>query len=67
MTRSQAALSSSARFRTRKLSTRLALEIIREDQADQIDDDAQRVVPQVDSGVERGEESVRTFCFSSLL
>lgn len=56
MTRSTVA--GSARFRQRKLSTRQALQILREDQVDQIDDEAQRNVPKVDTGVEKGEEIV---------
>ncbi|KAI9881349.1 MAG: Enhancer of polycomb-like protein 1 [Pleopsidium flavum] len=45
-----------ARFRQRKLSTKQTLQILREDQVDQIDDDAQRNIPKVDTGVEKGEE-----------
>ncbi|KAI9796234.1 MAG: Enhancer of polycomb-like protein 1 [Candelina submexicana] len=45
-----------ARFRQRKLSTKVALAIVREDQVDRIDDDAQRNIPKVDTGVEKGEE-----------
>lgn len=56
MTRSTA--TGSARFRQRKLSTRQTLQILREDQVDQVDDEAQRNVPKVDTGVEKGEEIV---------
>jgi len=47
-----------ARFRQRKLSTKQTLQILREDQVDQLDDDAQRNIPKVDTGVEKGEEIV---------
>ena len=56
MTRSTVA--GSARFRQRKLSTRQTLQILREDQVDQADDEAQRNVPKVETGVEKGEEIV---------
>ncbi|KAL8754794.1 MAG: hypothetical protein Q9199_004094 [Rusavskia elegans] len=54
MTRSTVA--ASARFRQRKLTTKQALQILREDQIDSVDDDAQRNVPKVETGVEKGEE-----------
>ncbi|KAL8658201.1 MAG: hypothetical protein Q9226_001169 [Calogaya cf. arnoldii] len=54
MTRSTVA--ASARFRQRKLTTKQALQILREDQIDSLDDDAQRNVPKVETGVEKGEE-----------
>ncbi|KAL8764261.1 MAG: hypothetical protein Q9184_000230 [Pyrenodesmia sp. 2 TL-2023] len=54
MTRSTAA--GSARFRQRKLTTKQALQILREDQIDAIDEDGQRNVPKVETGVEKGEE-----------
>ena len=60
MTRSTAA--ASARFRQRKLSTRQALQILREDQVEKVDDEAQRNVPKVETGVEKGEEIVCIFC-----
>ena len=47
-----------ARFRQRKLSTKQTLQILREDQVDQVDDDGQRNIPKVDTGVEKGEEIV---------
>ncbi|KAI9721444.1 MAG: hypothetical protein M1812_002206 [Candelaria pacifica] len=53
MTRAGAA---GARFRQRKLSTKVALAIVREDQVDKVDDDTQRNIPRVDTGVEKGEE-----------
>lgn len=56
MTRS--AVAASARFRQRKLSTKQTLQILREDQVEKIDDEAQRNVPKVETGVEKGEEIV---------
>ena len=56
MTRSTVA--ASARFRQRKLTTKQALQILREDQIESVDDDAQRNVPKVETGVEKGEEVV---------
>ena len=56
MTRSTAV--PSARFRQRKLGPRQPLQIVREDQVDKLDDEAQRNVPRVESGVEKGEEVV---------
>ncbi|KAG0129816.1 enhancer of polycomb-like-domain-containing protein [Tuber indicum] len=44
------------RFRTRKLSTKQSLAVLRENQIDSVDDDAQRNIPQIETGVERGEE-----------
>ncbi|KAI9818523.1 MAG: Enhancer of polycomb-like protein 1 [Pycnora praestabilis] len=52
MTRAGAA----ARFRQRKLSTKHQLAVVREDQVEKVDDDAQRNIPKVDTGVEKGEE-----------
>jgi hypothetical protein len=46
------------RFRTRKLSTKQSLAILRENQIDSVDDDAQRHIPQIETGVERQEEIV---------
>ena len=46
------------RFRTRKLSTKQSLAVLRENQIDSVDDDAQRNIPQIETGVERGEEIV---------
>ncbi|KAL8707834.1 MAG: hypothetical protein Q9220_007188 [cf. Caloplaca sp. 1 TL-2023] len=54
MTRSSVA--GSARFRQRKLTTKQSLQILREDQIDTVDDDGQRNVPRVETGVEKGEE-----------
>ncbi|KAL7268454.1 Enhancer of polycomb-like protein 1 [Rhizina undulata] len=44
------------RFRTRKLSTKQSLAVLRENQIDSVDDDAQRNIPQIETGVERQEE-----------
>jgi enhancer of polycomb-like protein len=54
MTRAGAA----ARFRQRKLSTKQTLAIVREDQVDKVEDDPQRNIPKVETGVEKGEEIV---------
>ena len=54
MTRAGAA----ARFRQRKLSTKQTLAVVREDQVDKVDDDPQRNIPKVETGVEKGEEIV---------
>ena len=62
MTRSTVA--GSARFRQRKLSTRQALQILREDEVDQVDDEAQRNITKVDTGVEKGEEIVSRYLLS---
>ena len=48
----------SARFRQRKLGTRQSLQVVREDQIDKIDEEVQRNVPRVETGVEKGEEIV---------
>ncbi|KAI9850682.1 MAG: Enhancer of polycomb-like protein 1 [Thelocarpon superellum] len=53
MTRAGAA---GARFRQRKLSTKHSLQILREDQVEKVEDDQQRNIPKVDTGVEKGEE-----------
>lgn len=59
MTRSTAA---GNRFRTRKLSTKQSLAVLRESQIDSIDDDGQRYIPQIETGVDQREEIV---CFPS--
>ncbi|KZF22668.1 histone acetyltransferase complex component Epl1 [Xylona heveae TC161] len=46
-----------ARFRQRKLSTKQTLQVLREDQVEKIDDDPQRHVPKVETGVEKTEET----------
>jgi enhancer of polycomb-like protein len=53
-----------ARFRQRKLSTKQHLQILREDQVEKIDDEAQRNIPKVDTGVEKAEELVCAFFIS---
>ncbi|KAI9826885.1 MAG: Enhancer of polycomb-like protein 1 [Thelocarpon impressellum] len=53
MTRAGAA---GARFRQRKLSTKQSLQVLREDQVEKVEDDQQRNIPKVDTGVEKGEE-----------
>ena len=55
MTRAGAA---GARFRQRKLSTKQSLQVVREDQVEKLEDDQQRNIPKVDTGVEKGEEIV---------
>lgn len=47
-----------ARFRQRKLSTKQALQIVREDQVENADSEQQRNVPKVETGVEKAEEIV---------
>lgn len=50
---------SSQRFRQRKLSTKQNLPILRESEVDNLaDDEAQRHIPKVETGVEKGEEIV---------
>ncbi|KAF2811481.1 uncharacterized protein BDZ99DRAFT_384236 [Mytilinidion resinicola] len=45
------------RFRQRKLSTKQNLAVLRENEVEQqLDDDAQRHIPKVETGVEKGEE-----------
>ena len=47
--------------RQRKLNTKQGLRILREAELDEnIDDEAQRHIPQVETGVEKGEEIVST-------
>ena len=54
------------RFRQRKLSVKQNLPILRESQVEKaIDDDAQRHIPKIETGVEKGEEIVSTSNFSS--
>jgi enhancer of polycomb-like protein len=61
MTRSAVA---GARFRQRKLSTKQGLSILRENQIDQVDDDAHRNITKVETGVEKGELDVSHPCVS---
>jgi hypothetical protein len=54
------------RFRQRKLSVKQNLPIVRESEVEKaIDDDAQRHIPRIETGVEKGEEIVSTSHFSS--
>ena len=47
------------RFRQRKLSTKQNLPVLRENEVEKLpDDDAQRHIPKVETGVEKGEEIV---------
>lgn len=48
------------RFRQRKLSTKQSLAIVRENEVDTlgVDDEAQRHIPKVETGVEKAEETV---------
>ena len=47
--------------RQRKLNTKQPLRIIREHEIDEVvDDESQRLIPQVETGVEKGEEIVST-------
>ncbi|KAI4165789.1 MAG: hypothetical protein LQ342_000732 [Letrouitia transgressa] len=46
----------SARFRQRKLTTKQPLQILSEDKIEAVDEDGQRNVPKVETGVEKGEE-----------
>lgn len=47
--------------RQRKLNTKQALRIVREDELEeQLEDEPQRHIPQVETGVEKGEEIVST-------
>lgn len=52
------------RFRQRKLSTKQNLPVLREYEIEQtLDDDAQRNIPKVETGVEKGEEIVSFYPF----
>ena len=59
MTRSQA-------FRQRKLNYRQSLPIHRDDQVEDFEDELQRNVHKIDTGVEQGEQNVRTLSSSFL-
>lgn len=55
------------RFRQRKLSVKQNLAIIREeDIVDNLDDEAQRNMPKIETGVDKGEEIVSCACIASL-
>ena len=60
MTRSQA-------FRQRKLNYRQALPILRDDQIEDFEDEIQRNVPKIDTGVEQGEQNVCALNFRFFL
>jgi enhancer of polycomb-like protein len=49
------------RFRQKKLSTKALLPIIREDQSTKLEDDQQRNIQKIETGVEKGEEVVSDF------
>jgi enhancer of polycomb-like protein len=53
------------RFRQRKLSVKQNLQIVREKdiEASTLDDEAQRNIPRVETGVEKGEEIVSLLFF----
>lgn len=46
------------RTRPKKLTSKASIPIVREDQIDVIDDDVQSALQQVETGVEKAEESV---------
>lgn len=47
------------RFRQRKLSTKQNVQVLRESEVEKlVDDEAQRHIPKVETGVEKGEEIV---------
>lgn len=52
------------RTRPKKLTSKASIPIVREDQIDAIDEDVQSALQQVETGVEKAEESVRIFFFS---
>lgn len=54
------------RTRPKKLTSKASIPIVREDQIDAIDEDVQSALQQVETGVEKAEESVRVLLsFSS--
>jgi hypothetical protein len=55
------------RTRPKKLTSKASIPIVREDQIDAIDEDVQSALQQVETGVEKAEESVRIFLFFSSL
>lgn len=54
------------RTRPKKLTSKASIPIVRENQIDAIDEDVQSALQQVETGVEKAEESVCIFFFSSL-
>ena len=56
----RAAANNARHVRQRKLNTKQPLRILRENEIDDAgDDESQRHIPQVETGVEKGEEVVR--------
>ena len=56
------------RFRQRKLSTKQNVAVLRESEVEKlIDDEAQRHIPKVETGVEKGEEIVSFILISAML
>lgn len=53
------------RTRPKKLTSKASIPIVREDQIDFIDEDVQSALQQVETGVEKAEESVSAFLFPS--
>jgi len=49
----------STAIRQRKLNTKTGLAVISEDQLEGVDDEIQRNVPKIDTGVEQAEQNVR--------
>jgi len=49
----------STAIRQRKLNTKTGLAVISEDQLEGLDDEFQRNVPKIDTGVEQAEQNVR--------
>jgi enhancer of polycomb-like protein len=48
------------RTRPKKLTSKASIPVVREDQVDTIDDEIQNAIQQVETGVEKAEESVST-------
>jgi hypothetical protein len=60
--------SNARHVRQRKLNTKQPLRVIREDEIDELpEDEAQRNIPQFETGVEKAEEVVSTHSFTMLL
>lgn len=55
----------STAIRQRKLNTKTGLAVISEDQLEGVDDDTQRNVPKIDTGVEQAEQNVSLFSSSA--
>lgn len=49
----------STAIRQRKLNTKTSLAVVSEDQLEAVDDEVQRNVPKIDTGVEQAEQNVR--------